>query len=190
MSDAADAPSAVPRQPRLSDLFLSFARVSLFGFGGVLAWAHRMIVEERRWMTQEEFNDAFALAQLLPGPNIVNFSVVFGARFRGAPGALVAFAGLLGPPVTIVTLLGILYGRYGDIDALQRMLAGVSAAAAGLIIAVALKMAKPLFRHPFGPAPYVALAAFVAVGLLRWPLPWVLAVLVPVSIALAWRVRR
>ena len=184
--DAAGALVPAPQPPTLPDLFLSFAKVSLYGFGGVLPWARRMIVEERRWMTAAEFNDAFALSHFLPGPNIVNFSVVFGSRFRGPAGAAVAFIGLLGPPVIIITGLGILYARYGDVDALRRMLIGVAAAAAGLIIALVGKMAEPIVRPQFGPGPFVAVAAFAAVGLLRWPLPWVLAGLIPLSCALAW----
>jgi chromate transporter len=177
--------------PGLTELFLAFTKVSLSGFGGVLPWARRMMVEERRWMTAEEFNEAFSLSQFLPGPNIVNFSVVFGARFGGPIGAALALIGLLGPPVVIVTLLGVVYARYGDIEWLRRGLAGVAAAAAGLIIAVLAKMSEPIFRRPIGFAPFVAVAAFVAVGVLRWPLPYVLSVLAPLSIALAfWRLPR
>jgi chromate transporter len=177
---------SVHERPTLGVLFLSFAKISLSGFGGVLPWARRMIVEEKKWMTAEEFNEAFSLSQFLPGPNIVNFSVVFGSRFRGVPGAAVALLGLIGPPVAIVTFLGFLYARYGEIEPLQRMLAGVTAAAVGLFIAVTVKMAEPVFRSLRAPGPFIAAAAFVAVGLLRWPLPYVLLVLAPLSIALAW----
>jgi chromate transporter len=163
--------------------------VSLSGFGGVLPWARRLIVDERRWMSAEEFNEAFSLSQFLPGPNIVNFSVVFGSRLHGVPGAVVALFGLMGPPVVIVTILGILYARFGEIDALQHILAGIAAAASGLIFATVAKMAEPVFRK-IGPGPVIAVACFVAIGLLRWPLQWVLLVLAPLSIALAWWLRR
>src|SRR5581483_2539059 len=182
------APSINP--PDLSQLFLAFAKISLSGFGGVLPWARRMMVEERRWMTAEEFNEAFSLSQFLPGPNIVNFSVVFGSRIAGPLGAALALLGLLGPPTVIVIVLAAIYARYGDLTLLQNALAGVAAAAAGLVIAVVAKMAAPVFRTPRSPAPFVAIAAFVAIGLLRWPLLYVLAVLAPVSVALAfWRLR-
>ena len=184
------APSSAPNTPSLLQLFLAFVTMSLSGFGGVLAWSQRILVEERRWMTQEEFNDAYALCQFLPGPNIVNLSVVFGSKVRGPAGAAIALIGLLGPPFIIVTLVGILYARYGELEVFRRALTGLSAAAAGLIIAVTAKMAKPLFTPRFGPAPFIALAAFLAVGVLRWPLPAVLAVLMPLSIFLAWWVRR
>jgi chromate transporter len=111
---------------------------------------------------------------------------VFGSRIRGAAGAAAALIGLMGPPVIIVTLLGVLYAQYGNLEWLQRILAGIAAAAAGLIIAVVAKMARPLFTARLDFAPFVALAAFVAIGLFRWPLPLVLLVLAPLSIALAW----
>src|SRR6266852_95062 len=132
-------------RPTLAELFVAFATIAMSGFGGVLAWSRRMMVDQRGWMTPDEFNEAYAVCQFLPGPNIVNFSVVFGSRFRGPPGAMVALLGLLGPPVVIVIFFGFLYARFGEIDALRRMLIGVAAAAAGLIIGTAGKMAQPLF---------------------------------------------
>lgn len=186
-SPSPPAPSAPP--PALLDLFVAFALISLCGFGGVLAWSRRMLVEERGWMTAEEFNDAYALCQFLPGANVVNLSVVFGRRIRGKVGAAVALVGLIGPPFVIVTLIGFVYTRVGEVATLQRMLLGVAAAAAGLILGTCAKMAAPLFKDRLGVAPLVALATFASVGILRWPLYWALAVLVPLSIAIAW-VRR
>jgi chromate transporter len=176
--------------PKPFELFIAFSLISVSGFGGVLYWSRRMMVDERKWMTAEEFNEAYALCNFLPGPNIVNFSVVFGRQVGGTAGALVALLGLLGPPFLLVTLLGLLYTYYGDIAALQRVLAGVAAAAAGLTISTGLKMAGPLFRQRPGLAHVVAIAAFLAVGLLRWPIYWVLGVLIPCGIALAWWTRR
>jgi chromate transporter len=191
MSDtvATPSPASPPASspPTLLDLFLAFALISLCGFGGVLAWSRRMLVEERKWMTPAEFNDAYALCQFLPGPNVVNLSVVFGRRIRGPVGAAVALVGLIGPPFVIVAFIGLLYSRFGEIAALQRMLLGVAAAAAGLVLGTCAKMARPLFNDRVGLA--VALATFASVGVLRWPLYWALAVLVPLSIAIAW-VRR
>lgn len=185
----ATIPAATP-QPSLSELFFTFAGMSIAGFGGVLPWARRALVEERKWLTVDEFNEAFSFSQLLPGPNIVNFSVIFGSRLCGPAGAAVALAGLLGPPLVIVTILAMLYARFGEIAWLQRVLAGVAAAAAGLIVATAMKMAKPLLARSLDFAPFIALAVFVAIGLLRWPLPSVLLVAAPVSVALAWFRRR
>lgn len=180
-----DAPPAASSRPTLSELFLAFVAVSVSGFGGALPWARRMLVERKRWMTAEEFNESFALSQFLPGPNVVNFSVVFGTRFGGTAGAAVALAGLMGPPLAIVTVLAVLYELYGDLAVIGRILTGVTAAAAGLLIAVTAKMATPLFRH-WGWPPLVALLAFAGVALVRWPLPYVFLALAPVSIALAW----
>jgi len=178
-------PSAPPERPSTYELFKAFAIVALSGFGGALPWARRMIVEQRRWMTAEEFNQAFALSQFLPGPNLVNFSVVFGLRFGGPLGAVVTLAGLLGPPLVIVIILGVLYAHFGDLEVLSRALAGITAAAAGLLIAIVAKMAAPMFKR-WNSAPAIALLAFAGVAIMQWPLPLVFAVLAPVSIALAW----
>jgi chromate transporter len=178
-----------PPAPTLLELGVAFAVIALCGFGGVLAWSRRMLVEERRWMTPEEFNDAYALCQFLPGPNVVNLSVVFGRRIRGALGSAVALLGLMTPPFVIVTLIGLIYAQFGEIAALQRMLTGVAAAAVGLVLGTCAKMALPLFKDPLALAPLLALATLVSVGVLRWPLYWALGGLIPLSIAIAW-VRR
>jgi chromate transporter len=185
MSEPAAPPPAAIR-PSLSDLFRAFVVVSLSGFGGALPWARRAIVEQRRWMTTEEFNETFALSQVLPGPNVINFSVVFGSRFGGPAGAAVALAGLLGPPLVIVTVLAILYERFGGVETLSRILAGITAAATGLLIAVVAKMAAPLFQKRWNSAPVFAILAFFGVAIMHWPLPWVFLGLAPLSIAFAW----
>lgn len=179
----ADSP---PPRPSLFELFLAFAAVSLSAFGGALPWARRVLVEQRGWMTAQEFNEGFSLAQFLPGPNLVNFSVVFGSRIGGVPGAFIAFLGLVGPPVVIISIIAALYAVYGDIPAIGRMLTGVAAAAAGLLVATVAKMAEPLFRGGRIVTPAIAATAFVAIGPLHLPLQWVLLVMVPLSIALAW----
>jgi chromate transporter len=179
-----------PIAPKPFALFIAFCIISVSGFGGVLYWSRRMMVDERKWMTAEEFNEAYALCNFLPGPNIVNFSVVFGRQVGGTVGALVALLGLLGPPFLLVTLLGLLYALYGEIAALQRILAGVAAAAAGLTISTGLKMAGPLLHERPGFGHGLAMAAFLAVGILSWPIYWVLGVLIPCGIALAWWTRR
>ncbi len=180
------APGATIERPSLYELFKAFTIVSVSGFGGALPWARRMIVEQRRWMTTEEFNEAFALSQFLPGPNLVNFSVVFGLRFGGPFGAVVTLAGLMVPPLVIVIILGVLYERFGDLEVLSRMLSGITAAAAGLLIAVVAKMAAPMFLKQWNSAPVIAILAFAGVAIMHWPLPLVFAVLAPVSIGLAW----
>jgi len=188
---APDIPElAKPTPPGLIALFVAFAKMSLAGFGGLLVWARRGIVDQHRWMTADEFNETFALCHFLPGPNIVNLSVVFGSRFRGIPGGLAAFAGLVGPPVVIVTVLAALYARYGEIDALRRILAGVSCAAVGLLISAVFRMMMSLIKRRDLIGLVILAAVFIAVGLLRLPLPAVLLVASPVSIAIAFVVRR
>jgi len=179
-------PAPPPQPPTLWHLFTTYATISLMGFGGVLAWSRRMMVEERRWMTSEQFNEAYALCAFLPGPNIVNFSVIFGSRIRGPIGGVVALMGLLGPPMVLVTILGALYAHYGDLPALRRALIGIAAAAAGLMMATVAKMLRPLFRNRAMMGPLVAIVTFAAIGIMRWPLPLVLGVILPVSIGWAW----
>jgi chromate transporter len=185
---APELPTSTP--PGLVALFVAFAKMSLAGFGGVLAFARRGIVEQHKWMTAEEFNETFALCHFLPGPNIVNLSVVFGSRFRGVAGGVAAFAGLVGPPVVIVTILAALYARFGEIDALRRILAGVSCAAVGLLVSMVFRMMLPLVKKRDLIGLVVLLAVFAAIGLLRLPLPAVLLVAVPLSIAIVFARRR
>ena len=186
MPESAALPVATAEHPTLTELFLAFAAVSVSGFGGTLPWARRKIVEQKRWMTAEEFNEAFALSQFLPGPNVVNFSVVFGSRFGGAAGAAVALAGLMAAPLVIVTILAILYSYFGDLEMLSRILAGIASAAAGLLIAVVAKMAAPMFLSRWKSAPVIAILAFIGVAIVHWPLPWVFVGLAPISVAFAW----
>ncbi|MBM7484550.1 chromate transporter [Bradyrhizobium sp. GM2.2] len=182
------ATSAVP--PGLLALFLAFARMSLAGFGGVLVFARQAIVEQHRWMTADEFNETFALCHFLPGPNIVNLSMVFGARLRGIAGGIAAFAGLLLPPTLIMTVLAIIYARFGDVDVLRRILAGISCAAVGLLIAVVFRMMTPLLKRLDALALILMLGVFLAIGVLRLPLQAVLLVAIPVSVGATFLMRR
>jgi chromate transporter len=183
--------SSAPKDPpTVIALFLAFAKISLAGFGGVLAFARHGLVEEHRWMTAEEFNETYALCHFLPGPNIVNLSMVFGSRFRGIPGGIAAFCGLLGPPMVVATILAALYARFGEIDALRRILAGVSCAAVGLLVAAIFKMMLPLIRKRDIASFLMLLAVFSAIGLLRLPLQAVLLPAIPISIGFTYWLRR
>lgn len=174
-----------------AELFFAFAKISVTGFGMILPWARRMIVDEKKWMTAEEFNETFSLAQFLPGPNVVNLSVVFGSRIAGVSGAIAALGGLLGPPALIAAFLSFLYSQFGDVTILRGILAGIAAAAIGLMSAAIVKMAQPVLSKLSSPAPLVLAATFIVVGVLRLPLAPCLVVLAPVSIALAyWWPRR
>jgi chromate transporter len=190
MAESAVLDPARQKVPNLTELFLGFLGISLSGFGGVLPWARRMLVEQRGWLNERDFAEALALCQFLPGPNIVNMSIIVGSRFRGIPGALAAFAGLVGVPLVIMIACGALYARYGELETLRGALAGLAAGAAGLIVAMAAKMAMPLVRDGQVAPLLFALAGFVAVGLLRLPLYWVVLVLAPLSVGYClWRPR-
>jgi chromate transporter len=183
---AVAAPDPRRDPPGVITLFLAFAKMSLSGFGGVLVFARRAIVDEHRWMTAEEFNETFALCNFLPGPNIVNLSLVFGSRFRGLAGGLAAFAGLVGPPMLLVTVLAALYGHFGQVEALRRVLAGVSCAAIGLLASAIVRMMMPLVKKRDALGFVVMTAVFSAIGVLRLPLPAVLLVAVPLSLAVTY----
>lgn len=186
-AEAAEEQGAVT--PSLGDLYLGFMRIAALSFGGVLPWARYVLVERRRWLTSDEFTEMLALCQLLPGPNIVNMSVAIGARFHGGRGALAALLGLTMLPIAIVLSLAALYGEFKDVPAVGRALEGMAAAAAGLVVAMALKMAGPiLMRRPWSAAPVMAVT-FVLVALLRFPLLPVVLVMAPVAAALAWKAR-
>ena len=174
--------------PGLRELFLRFTQVSLSGFGGVMPFARRMLVEERRWLSAEEFTDVLSLCQLLPGPNIVNVAVCVGARYHGVRGALAAFAGLMTAPFFIILALGALYTRYGHLPAVSALFHGISASAAGLVVAMGLKMATS--RRLRSAMALFALITFIGIALVRLPLVVFLLGAVPLSVAAAlWRAK-
>lgn len=178
------AHQSTPR-PSLLDLYLCFQGIALRSFGGVLPWTRRALVEERQWLSAEEFNDLLGLCQFLPGPNVGNLTIVVGSRFQGIPGAIAALLGLTAIPVAIVIGLGALYQQYGQIPVVRGIIDGTAAAAAGLIGGMALKMAKPLqTSHSLRGLLFLALS-FIGVGILRWPLAEVMLVLAPLSILAA-----
>jgi chromate transporter len=173
-------------------IFLAFSQMALSGFGGVMPFAYRYLVETRAWVSAEEFAQMFAFGQILPGPTICNVSVMVGWRKAGVAGALAALAGIVTGPIVIVILLGAAYQRFGSVPAVRAALSGMAAVAAGLILATAVKMAIALFKARQATwAERVALTgfavlAFAGVGLLRWPLAAVVAVLGPFAVLLAF----
>ena len=181
----ANTPDRSPRSVGPLELFFAFSQLALSGFGGVLPWAHRTLVEQKGWLTQTEFVETLALGQLLPGPNIGNMAVMIGYRFAGYAGAAAAIAGLVSGPFAIMIALGLLYRSYGALPLVQHALSGMSAVAAGLVLATGLKMAGSLKRH-WRPWLFTALA-LAGVGALRWPLLAVVGALAPFAIAAAWR---
>jgi len=177
-------------QPRsLSDLFISFSLLALQGFGGVLAVVQHELVERKRWLTREEFIEDWAVAQIMPGPNVVNLSMMIGSRYFGLRGALTALAGMLTFPLVVVLCMALAYSHFADNPQVAGALRGMGAVAAGLIIATGIKLISALERHPLGKPACLLLAAlcFGAVALLQWPLLYVLGGLGLLACVLTWR---
>ncbi len=185
-----DPTPAPPPKPGLAELFAVFFSIALSGFGGTLPFARRTLVERKRWLSPDDFNETLSLCQTLPGPNVVNMSIVVGARAAGWRGSVTAFTGLVATPVAIVIMLGALYSRFGGLDQVRAALVGLGASASGLVAATALRMIEPLVQaRPWVALPFVA-AAFAAVALLHVTLWLVLAALAPIIIFVTWRWRR
>ena len=185
-----EAPHTATATARISalDILKVYTRISLSGFGGTLFWVRYMLVERKGWLTEREFVEALALGQLVPGPSVLNMSLMISYRLAGYAGAFAAGAGFLGFPFIIMIGIGMLYGRYEHIALVQQGISGMIAVAVGLLIANCIKMASALPRHW---RPWLfTLLAFAGVGVLRWPLIGVLGVLAPFGIAAAWKDRR
>lgn len=183
-------PLGAPKAPQsASDLFVSFTLLALQGFGGVLAVVQRELVERKGWMTREQFVEEWAVAQIMPGPNVVNLALMIGGRYFGLRGALAALAGILTVPLLIVLALALAYGQVAADPRIAGALRGMAAVSAGLIAATGLKLMGALASHPLGRPACLALAAatFVSVGLLRWPLAGVLLGIGGLSCALTYR---
>lgn len=186
VSDAARGAHAPP--PTCWALFKGFLWLGLSAFGGALPLARHMVVEKRGWLSSEAFTELLGLCQFLPGGNIINMSVALGMKFRGVKGAFAALMGLIAAPSFIVIALGMVYNRYADDPHIQHLFAGLAAAAAGLLISMAVKIAKPLRGRWAGIT--VAVVCFIAIAVLRLPLLPTMLVLTPISILVSWRVTR
>lgn len=182
------SPSSTLRSVSRKTLFASFLKMGLLGFGGVLPWARRIIVDEQRWLDDREFAELIGLCQVLPGPNVVNLSVIVGSRSHGSVGSLIALTGILFVPVGLMLLIATFYASVAHEPVARKAIAGASAAAAGLILGTALRLliqTRPPLRGLLTGA-----AAFIAVGVLQWPLLWVIVVLIVAGIAAEWRASR
>jgi chromate transporter len=184
-----EAPATRPAPASLRDLFWSFTWLALQGFGGVLAVVQRELVDKRRWLTNEEFIEDWAVAQIMPGPNVVNLSIMIGERYFGWRGAVVGVCGMLCFPMLLVLALTIVYAQFAGHPAVAGALRGMGAVAAGLVAGMGLKLAGTLTRHPLGRwlSAALALASFTAMAVLRIPLAWVLLVVGGAGCVLTWR---
>lgn len=185
-----DAPAA-PHSIR--ELFWAFSVMALQGFGGVLAIVQRELVERRRWLSREGFVEDWAVAQVLPGPNVINLSLMIGDRHFGLRGALAAVAGMLLFPLLLLMALTLAFAQFQHLAAVQGALRGMGAVAAGLIVATALKLAGALRQNALGrpAAALVGALTFGAIALLRIPLPWVLlGIGLPAWLLALWRLGR
>ena len=171
-----------------STLFASFLKMGLLGFGGVLPWARRVLVDERRWLSDREFAELIGLCQVLPGPNVVNLAVIVGSRTHGPLGSLIAVSAILFVPVGVVLLLAAFYASVAHDPLARAAIGAASAAAAGLILGTAIRLLMQTRPPPRGLL--TGAAAFVTVGVLQWPLVWVMLVLVVVAIATEWHATR
>ena len=196
MADAPDVtaagtdPAAPRPQPRdCADLFWSFTWLALQGFGGVRAVVQRELVEKKRWMTNDEFVEDWAVAQIMPGPNVVNLSIMIGERYFGWRGAVAALAGMLTFPLILVLAVAVVYAQFASQPAVAGALRGMGAVAAGLIAGMGLKLSSTLRKHPLGLAVCVGLVALtvIAMAVLRWPLFWTLPSVGLLACVLTWR---
>lgn len=178
-----------PQPQSLTDLFVSFTWLALQGFGGVLAVVQHELVEKKRWMTNEEFVEDWAVAQIMPGPNVINLSLMIGGRYFGIPGALASLAGILTVPLLLALLLAGIYAQYATHPGVAGALRGMAAVAAGLIAATGLKLFGALKKNPLGLTVCGVLGSlcFAAVALLRWPLAYALLGLGSVACVLTYR---
>ena len=177
-------PNPTPPDPTTLDLFAGFFIVGICGFGGVLPWARRMIVDQRKWLTAAEFTDMLGLCQFLPGGNIMNLTIALGSRFHGLRGAIACLLGLMTAPVAIVIMLGAIYDQYAAYPPVRRAFVALSAAAAAYLLASAWKIAAPLRGRPM--AIGVAACSFVVIAVLRLPLLAAMPVLAIGSTLLQW----
>ena len=179
---------ALERPHSLPALFWAFSSLALQGFGGVLAIAQRDLVERKRWLTREEFVEEWAVAQILPGPNVINLSLMLGDRYFGMRGALVALAGMLVFPLVVILLLAALFAGIADVPAAQGALRGMGAVAAGLITATGLRLVSALRSNAMGhwACGAAVVTTFVLIAFLRLPLAWVLLSLGGICCVWAW----
>ena len=165
--------------PSNRELFTGFMKLGLMGFGGVLPLAHRMIVEDQKWLSTDEFTRLLGICQILPGGNIINMAVAIGYEFHGIKGAISSVLGLIFAPTLIVILLYELYAQFQAIPTIKHMIEGLAAAAAGLLFAMGFKMLKPIFRSYL--TIFTIIMTIIFMLILKLPLALTLIILVAIN---------
>jgi chromate transporter len=190
MAETTPHPLATPDSSK--ELFITFTILALQGFGGVLAVAQRVLVEQKQWVTRAQFVETLSIAQVLPGPNVCNLALMIGDKFFGLRGAFAALAGMMLMPLIIVLILTVAYVQFADVPAVAGALRGMGAISAGLLIGTSLKLLDALYKNPMGLPLSAVLACmtFAAIVWLRWPLVWVLPGLGVPACLWAWHVLR
>ncbi len=169
-------------------LLIIFSQITLVGFGGVLPFAYRELVERRRLLSNAAFSEMFAFGQVMPGPAIANFALTVGYRDSGALGAVAAVAGIVTLPFLLLLVVGIFYFRNADLLLVRQALHGMAVVTGGLVVAVALKMTRGMHRNK--QAMFLLVGVFLSFGLMRWPFLAVIAVAGPLAFWLSWREQR
>lgn len=182
-------PSAIPPIPAGSgvdtrEIFSGFARVGLSGFGGVLPWVRRTVVDEKQWLTPAEFNGMLGLCQIVPGPSILSLAVCVGYRLAGLRGSVAAFCGLVLGPLMLVLLIASVYAQYIHLPTVAGVMRGISAVGIGLLLATGIRMLRDGWREPV--MLWIILPLFILLVVLHWPLHHAIALALPTSAALAW----
>jgi chromate transporter len=184
-----DPPDNRPRPESLTDLFVSFTLLALQGFGGVLAVVQRELVEKKRWLSQEEFIEDWSVAQIMPGPNVINLALIVGSRYFGLKGAVVGLAGMMAVPLILVLTLALIYSQFADHPGVAGALRGMGAVASGLILATGMKLISALKTNVLGWrwCTALGLACLLGIVLVRLPLAYVLLGLGGVAFTLTYR---
>jgi chromate transporter len=184
-----DFPDNRPRPESLTDLFVSFTLLALQGFGGVLAVVQRELVEKKRWLSQEEFIEDWSVAQIMPGPNVINLALIVGSRYFGLKGAVVGLAGMMAVPLVLVLTLALIYSQFADHPGVAGALRGMGAVASGLILATGMKLISALKTNVLGWrwCTALGLACLLGIVMIRLPLAYVLLGLGGVAFTLTYR---
>ncbi len=182
-------PDDRPRPESLYDLFVSFTLLALQGFGGVLGVVQRELVDNKRWLTREEFIEDWSVAQIMPGPNVINLALIVGGRYFGLKGALVGLAGMLVVPLVLVLALALVYSNFAEHAGVAGALRGMGAVASGLILATGIKLISALKTNVLGWrwCAVLGLSCLVGIVVIRLPLAYVLFGLGGLAFTLAYQ---